>query len=95
MGAINVLIVGDGPFMDNSRPALGINFAPKKDSTDRIFTVTEFRYLLNTGAVPSIALETAHRRDATYPNFVSNRPTSSSAMCCGSSAVRSVEHDRT
>ncbi|MGO9034352.1 hypothetical protein [Mycobacterium sp.] len=70
MGAINVLIVGDGPFMDNSPPALGINFAPKKDSTDGTFTVTEFRYLLNTGAVPSIALETAHRRNATYPNFV-------------------------
>jgi len=70
MLAINVVIVGHGPLMDNSAPTLGINFAPKKDSTDGTFTVTEFRYLLNTGAVPPIGLQTAHRRTATYPDFL-------------------------
>jgi hypothetical protein len=57
-------------FMENAPPALGSNFAPKNDSTDGTFTVTGFRYLLNTGAVPSIAHETAHRRNATYPDFM-------------------------
>jgi hypothetical protein len=73
VGAINLLVVGDGPFMDNSPPADGINFAPTQDATDGTFTVSEFLYLISNGAVPTIAVETAHRRNdtnATHPNFV-------------------------
>jgi len=73
MGAINVLVVGDGPFMNYNPPANGINFAPMQDLTDDTFTVSEFRWLLSNGAVPSVSLKTAHRRNdpnADYPNFV-------------------------
>jgi hypothetical protein len=73
MGAINVLVVGDGPFMNNSPPVDGINFAPTQDLTDDTFTVSEFLYILQNSTAPAISVETAHRRNdpnADHPNFV-------------------------
>ena len=72
MATIKVLVVGDGPWMDNNPPQDGINFAPSQDKSDGTFTVSEFVYLLKHNAVPSIAVDTAHRRDdpsATFPKF--------------------------
>jgi hypothetical protein len=77
MAAIKVLMVGDGPFMDQNPPALGIRFLKDasgnyvQDTTDGTFTVSELIYLLTT-STPSISVDTAHRRDdpnATFPNF--------------------------
>jgi hypothetical protein len=72
MAAINVLVVGDGPFMTHTPPSLGISFAPSQDGTDDTFTVSEFVYLLRDNPVPSISVDTAHRRqdaNATFQNF--------------------------
>jgi hypothetical protein len=76
--AIRVLVVGDGPFMQQNPPQLGISFlkdpvthAYAQDLTDNTFTVSEFIYLM-TNSVPSISVDTAHRRNdlnATFPNF--------------------------
>src|SRR5271170_6425544 len=77
MAAIKVLMVGDGPFMDQNPPALGISFLKDaggnyvQDTTDDTFTVSELIYLLTT-STPGISVDTAHRRDdpnATFPNF--------------------------
>jgi len=46
MATINVLVVGDGAFLNNNPPQDGINFAPSQDLTDNTFTVSEFLYLL-------------------------------------------------
>lgn len=73
MAAINVLVVGDGPYLANVPPEDGINLAPAQDATDDTFTVAEFLYLLTHGSAVSIAVDTAHRRadnNATYQNFV-------------------------
>ncbi|RDS84269.1 hypothetical protein [Dyella psychrodurans] len=73
MAAINVLVVGDGPYLANNPPQDGINFAPSQDTTDDTFTVSEFLYLLTHGSAVSIAVDTAHRRNdpnATFQNFV-------------------------
>lgn len=78
MAAIKVLLVGDGPYMDNVPPRLGVSFLKDalghytQDKTDDTFTVSELIYLL-TNATPSISVDTAHRRNdpnATFPNFV-------------------------
>ncbi|HUA81699.1 MAG TPA: hypothetical protein VL997_15080, partial [Dyella sp.] len=73
MAAINVLVVGDGPYLANSPAQDGINFAPSQDTSDDTFTVSEFIYLLTHGSDVSIAVDTAHRRSdphATFQNFV-------------------------
>ena len=73
MAAINVLVVGDGPYLANDPPHLGINFAPGQDTTDDTFTVSEFIYLLTHGSDVAISVDTAHRRadtHATFQNFV-------------------------
>jgi hypothetical protein len=72
MAAINVLVVGDGPFLTNVPPSLGISFASSQDVTDDTFTVSEFVYLLRNNPVPQISVDTAHRRNdpnAKFANF--------------------------
>jgi hypothetical protein len=72
MAAINVLVVGDGPFMTQDPPKYGISFLPSQDLTDNTFTVAEFLHLLRNNTVAGISVDTAHRRDdpnATFPNF--------------------------
>ena len=73
VAAINVLVVGDGPYQANVPPHLGINFAPSQDETDDTFTVSELVYLLTQGSDVAISVDTAHRRadaHATFQNFV-------------------------
>lgn len=73
MAAINVLVVGDGPFFTQTpHPMDGISFAPAQDATDDTFTVSEFVFLLKNSVVPSISVDTAHRRqdpNAKFQNF--------------------------
>ena len=73
MAAINVLVVGDGPYsIQTPQPMNGINFLPSQDLTDNTFTISEFIYLLENNPVPSISVDTAHRRNdpnATFQNF--------------------------
>jgi hypothetical protein len=72
MAAINVLVVGDGPFMNQNPPSEGINFLTSQDLTDNTFTVAEFLHLLRNNTVRGISVDTAHRRNdpnATFPNF--------------------------
>lgn len=74
MAAINVLVVGDGPYsVQTPHPMNGINFLPSQDLTDNTFTISEFIYLLRNNPVPSISVDTAHRRidpNATFQNFI-------------------------
>src|ERR1700722_3108749 len=72
MAAIKVLVVADGPYMDQNPPEYGINLAPAQDLTDGTFTISEFLYLLRNNPMASISVDTAHRRNdtnATFPNF--------------------------
>jgi hypothetical protein len=68
--AINVLVVGDGLYLDPTND--GINFTPGQDATDNTFTVSEFLWLLRNNPVTTISVDTAHRRadpNATFQNF--------------------------
>ena len=73
MAALNVLVVGDGPWKTNNPQGQGINFAATQDVTDATFSVSEFIFLLRSSSAPAILVDTAHRRldpGATFQNFV-------------------------
>jgi len=56
MAAIKVLVVADGPYMDQNPPEYGINLAPAQDLTDGTFTISEFLYLLRNNPMASISV---------------------------------------
>ncbi|AIY39914.1 hypothetical protein LT85_0754 [Collimonas arenae] len=78
MADIRMLIVADGPYLQNTPAGGGISFAPSQDLTDNVFTITEFIYLLKLSQAPTISIDTAHRRQdrdtsttppTVYPTF--------------------------
>jgi hypothetical protein len=78
MADIRMLVVADGPYLQNTPVGGGISFAPTQDPSDDFFTISEFLYLLRQSQVPTIAIDTAHRRQdrdtstmpqTVYPTF--------------------------
>lgn len=78
MADIRMLIVADGPYLQNTPVGGGISFAPSQNPNDNYFTIAEFIYLLKLSQAPTISIDTAHRhqdRDTSatpptiYPTF--------------------------
>jgi hypothetical protein len=74
MADISVLVVADGlvPVIPPTVPRLGFSFQMKEDATDNTFTISEFIFLLKDSKMPTISVDTAHRRNdpnAKFQNF--------------------------